>query len=98
MKKIILAAVITIAFAGAGCAGLLFTHVKQGVTATANSPGNRTGEACTTGILGLVAFGDGSIETARANGGITAISTVDQSTFSIPFGLYARRCTIVRGR
>ena len=76
--------------------GGLYTEEQYPVSATSNHSGNRVGEACAVQILGLVATGDASIEAARRNGGITAISTVDQTLNSYLF-FYAKTCTIVRG-
>jgi hypothetical protein len=104
MTKSILASVLAIGFLS-GCAtsmrspsnGFLYSDVYSGVTATANQTGNRVGEACSSSILGLVGVGDSSIEAARRNGGITMISTVDES-FKNYVGAYSTHCTIVRGR
>lgn len=92
-------------FVFAGCAtsfrspvtGFLYNDTKAGLTASSNQTGNRIGEACVTSILGLVATGDASIETARRNGGVTMISSVDESVNSI-MGVYTKYCSIVRGR
>lgn len=85
------------AMAKAPVTGLWYTDAHSSVTATSNQAGNRVGEACATSILGIVATGDASIETARRNGGITMISGVDDHATSI-LGVYAKYCTIVRGR
>jgi hypothetical protein len=59
----------------------------------------KTGIACTTNALFLVALGDSSIETAMKNGDITKIAFVDTSYsdlyFYYPF--YQKGCTIVKG-
>ena len=88
----------------AGCAiarspvtGSIYTDTHSSQSATSNQAGNRVGEACVTSILGVVATGDASIEAARRNGGITMISSVDESATSY-VGVYAKYCTIVRGR
>ncbi len=87
-----------------GCAGvrspvsgLWYTDVHSSVAATSNQAGNRVGEACASTILGLIATGDASIEAARRNGGITMITSVDDSANSI-LGIYGKYCTVVRGR
>jgi hypothetical protein len=77
--------------------GGLYSEEQFPVAATANPSGNRVGEACAFQILGLVATGDASIEAARRNGGISMISSVDQTLNSYLF-VYAKSCTIVRGR
>lgn len=85
----------------AGCAtplpGLIYSDTSGGKIATSNQSGNRVGEACATSILSLIATGDASIETARRNGGITMISSVDDKFNNILF-LYSKYCVVVRGR
>ena len=88
--------------ASVGCArapvmGIVYSDLQYAQSATSNQTGNRTGESCATSILGLVATGDSSIETARRNGGITLVSSVDES-YSTILGIYSKACTIVRGR
>lgn len=68
-----------------------------GEVATGNSTGNRVGESCVQSYLGLVAIGDASIEAARRAGGITMISSVDE-TINSAFIFYTKYCTVVRGR
>lgn len=47
-------------------------------------------------ILGLVAIGDASTDTAAKTGGITQISHVDEDMTGI-LGIYAQHCTVVHG-
>jgi hypothetical protein len=56
---------------------------------------SKSGTAEASGILG-VAFGDSSIHTAMANGGITKIHHVDMKTLSV-LGVYAKSTTVVWG-
>lgn len=56
----------------------------------------KTGEACVSSILGVVATGDASIEAAKKAGGITQVSHVDHEQFAV-LGVYATSCTIVHG-
>lgn len=99
LKRGVLALVTALAV---GCASIrgpalgLFTDTQSGVAATSSPAGTRSGEACISSILGI-STGDASIETARRNGGITLISSVDESTFSI-LGIYGKYCLTVRGR
>ena len=76
--------------------GAIYTGVQSGVAATPQA-GPKWGEACATGVLGLFAFGDASIEAARKNGGISSIASVDQKIMSI-LGVYSQYCTTVRGK
>lgn len=78
--------------------GLLYTDTQSGVSATSNPAGTRVGEACLNTILGLVSFGDATIETARRNGGITTITSVDEHSTGILGFVYGKYCTVVRGR
>jgi hypothetical protein len=80
---------------GFGPDGALFTSAKIGTYGT-GKPASRTGEACASSILGLVAIGDASVEAAKSQGGINDVSYVDYQIFSV-LGLYARLCTVVRG-
>jgi len=58
--------------------------------------GNKTGEACAMSILGIVAIGDGSIDAAKKDGGITQVASVDHKAFSV-LGIYGNVCTVVTG-
>jgi hypothetical protein len=101
MKNVSLALALIVlsgcAMARAPVTGAWYSDVQSSVNATSNQAGNRVGEACSSSILGLVATGDSTIEAARRNGGITQITSVDDSAMSI-LGFYAKYCTIVRGR
>lgn len=103
-KSLRLATGVVLALAAGGCAmarspvnGAWYTDVSSSVGSTSNQAGNRVGEACAISILGLIATGDASIETARRNGAITMITSVDDRATSI-LGIYAKYCAIVRGR
>jgi len=105
MKKVmILVLVVTVAAFAMGCAkasspvnGLLFSDVKAPISATSSTANSKTGEACASSILGLIATGDASIETAKKTGGITEVGSVDHSSMNI-LGFYAKFCTIVKGK
>ncbi len=75
--------------------GVLFTEVYGPVDA-GTTVGSREGKACAQSILGLVATGDASIQTAARNGGITNIGSVDHYTRNL-LGILGEFCTIVRG-
>ena len=77
--------------------GGLYSETTSPLMATSNPAGNRIGVACQQTILGAFASGDASIETARRNGGITMITSVDETGNSIAL-LYAKYCVVVRGR
>ncbi|RMG18827.1 MAG: hypothetical protein D6729_06350 [Deltaproteobacteria bacterium] len=75
--------------------GLYVDETGPGM-ATENALGSRTGEACSSSVLGLLVTGDSSIMTAARNGGITKIGTVNHKYKNI-LGLIASFCTVVTG-
>ncbi|MBE7437793.1 MAG: hypothetical protein HS115_04990 [Spirochaetales bacterium] len=79
---------------GFGPAGGFYTSTKIGVSAT-QPQGAKTGQACAQTVLGLVAWGDASIQAAAAAGGITNIRTIDYHGLSIL--VWGRLCTVVQG-
>ncbi|MEW6744652.1 MAG: TRL-like family protein [Planctomycetota bacterium] len=78
-------------------AGFLYMDVKGPITATENTAGDKVGEATATTILGWVATGDASIDTAASNGGISEIKTVDHHSWQI-LGIYGKFTTRVTGK
>lgn len=87
----------------AGCAnvatptaGLFYTKVQGPITTGTSSNASKTGQACATNILGILATGDASIDAAKKAGGISNVSSVDHDSTSI-LGLYATFCTVVKG-
>ncbi len=76
-----------------GCA----TKVLKEADITTNTGANqKTGEACVTNILGVVATGDASINKAAKNGGIKKVSTVDIT--GKPGFFTSEYCTKVTGK
>ncbi|MGZ3794232.1 MAG: TRL-like family protein [Bdellovibrio sp.] len=101
MKYIIaLAALATLSGCATGMTrngiGLIYTQVKDSITATEHAGGSKKGTACANNILALVSTGDMSIDTAKKNGSITKVTSVDYSQYSI-LGVYAETCAIVTG-
>lgn len=99
-----MAATGLVAMAMLGCAtaqspvnGLLWQDVKGGVMATEAYGGTAKGEACASSILGIVATGDASINTAKKNGGIVQVVAIDHTSNNI-LGFYAKYCTVVYGK
>lgn len=70
----------------------LYTDVKDGVTATSNPLGTKVGTSKASNILGVVAMGDASIQTAANSAGIKRISHVDVQKKNL-LGLFSS-CTI----
>jgi len=85
----------------AGCAtywpgGAIFVDGKMGVQAGSGAA-DKTGRACMTSILGLVATGDASIEAAKAAGGIKEVVNMNYEVNNI-LGVYGQYCLVVKGR
>lgn len=59
--------------------------------------GDKHGEACATGILGIAAFGDASLDAAKKAGGITEVHSVEFHGTNI-LGIYGQGCTEVHGK
>lgn len=57
---------------------------------------SKRGEACAQNVLGLVAWGDASLDAAKKNGDIKQVASVEQLPTRV-LGYYARYCTVVRG-
>jgi hypothetical protein len=78
--------------------GLLYTSHQAPLFAdqTTGEVGSKSGMSNTTSILGLVAWGDGSLQTAAENGGISNIRHVDYKYDNI-IGVYQKYTTIARG-
>jgi len=76
--------------------GLIYSGYKMGGN-VGSGQGTKTGEACASSILGLIAVGDASLTAAKTAGGITQVAHVDHDDFGI-LGLYASSCTIVVGQ
>ena len=76
--------------------GAFYTGVRGPIDSESASAASRSGRACASNILGMVATGDASIATAKRNGGISAVSAVDHDSMSV-LGVYSRFCTIVSG-
>ena len=101
-----LGALVVVTCLSSGCAmatggngavnGYFYSGYKMGGN-VGPGQGTKTGEACASSILGLIATGDASISAAKAAGGITQVAHVDHDDFGI-LGIYASSCTIVVGQ
>lgn len=101
-------AIIAASFLLASCAtgpspivGSVYTNLKgpnhgEYVSKVKKNITSQTGEACASSILGMIATGDASINTARKSVGIKKIQNVDYKFYNI-LGLYTKTCTLVTG-
>ncbi len=83
--------------------GIFYTGVKgvgpstQATVTDGQRPGPKQGKSCATGVLGLAAWGDMSLDAAKKAGGITRVDTVDYSAMGILGVAYTKNCTIITG-
>ncbi len=101
LKKITLVALSAFvlsscAFVKAPLTGFIYTDMKSPLTATSNGNSSKVGMAKAQSILGIVATGDASIETAAKNAGITKIHHIDEHATGI-VGIVATYEIIVYG-
>ena len=101
MLNIRIAAAAASALALSACAtpfplGQFYTEGVLPVGAGSATSATREGRACMQSFLGLVATGDGSVATAKAEGGITNVSSIDVEVSNI-LGFIGEYCTVVRG-
>ena len=66
-------------------------------TSGAGKSGDKAGEACATGILGIVAWGDASLDAAKKAGGITDLHSTEYHDTNI-LGIYHQGCTAAHGK
>ena len=62
-----------------------------------NKAAPKTGRACSTGILGVAAFGDASLDAAKKAGGITSVHSVEYEATAVLGIIYVTSCTVVHG-
>lgn len=94
---------VAIVFFG-GCAGwvdspargIVFTWVDGPIGATTYAQNVRRGDSCAFSLAGLVAWGDASINAAKAAAQIKEVSSVDHESLNI-LGIFGSYCTVVRG-
>ena len=101
------AVVAAVTFATAGCAGYPMGAIYSSTTtphpatrvetAGPARTGDKAGEACATGILGLIAWGDASTDAAKKAGEITDIHSLEFKGFNV-LGIYTQGCTEVHGK
>jgi hypothetical protein len=106
LLKLAIGGAMTMALVGCGYGypvGSLYTGtqvphpINRNETSGPGKSGDKAGEACATGILGLAAFGDASLDAAKKAGGITEVHSVEFHGTNI-LGIYTQGCTEVHGR
>lgn len=79
--------------------GCLYADIKTPLDTDLDETrlGDKVGKSSWQGWFWMVATGDAGIQAAAENGGITVIRHADTEMFSVVFGLYIRRTTVVYG-
>ena len=104
----VLAAVASLAGCGIGAAytqpggltpvaGIVMETTSGGILHDNGVTPTKTGKACGTSILGIVASGDTTVEAAMANGGIKKAVFTNQQIRYFVWGAYVEICTIAKG-
>jgi hypothetical protein len=107
MKNLMVAAAAVLSIGIVGCTGMYpYGAFYDGTTTPhammrvngdgANKAGAKTGESCATGIMWLVAWGDASVASAKAAGGIKEVHSVEFHDTNY-VGVYHVGCTVVHG-
>jgi hypothetical protein len=103
IKASLMMALLAVVFVsvGTGCVqsptgpGLIYMNVKGPLGPAGGTATPKVGKSCARVVLALFAWGDASIETAKRNGGITEVTTLDHTSFNLlGFGSF---CTVVHG-
>ena len=82
----------------AGNNGLFYTNVTRPVSVVDKQAlAVRRGEACSTGILGLYASGNSSVNRAKTRAGINEVHIVEERFTQFLAGVYTKYCTVVSG-
>ena len=84
------------AFAVSPVSGGLFTDVQYPFMVTGEVGASKVGTADASSVLGLIAIGDASIQTAMRRGGIEKVSHIDIQSKNI-LGIYATYTVYVYG-
>lgn len=73
------------------------SHLTQAEVSDGVRPGPKAGKACASGVLGLAAWGDMSLDAAKKSAGITRVDTLDFSSMAILGAVYVKNCTVITG-
>ncbi|MCW7480071.1 TRL-like family protein [Leptospira kanakyensis] len=80
---------------GFGPRGFLYTKTKIGIFGTGESS-KRRATSCVHSVLGLVSFGDASLEFLKSRSKIQNVTETNWTTLSI-VGIYANLCVEISG-
>ena len=72
-------------------------HFRSEVGPIGNAPATKSGEACASSFLWLIAAGDASVSTAKQNGGISKVASIEYQNRAVLGALWHQFCTVVHG-
>lgn len=81
---------------GATPVGVVYNQTSTGLSTNNGVKATKEGKTCSYSILSLIAFGDATVNKAKADGDITNVASVDNTSFNV-LGVYGRYCTVVKG-
>jgi hypothetical protein len=107
-RMAIVAAVCGVLLAAAGCfqapvvppTGLIYSEYNAPLTTEfdqTQASQLKTGQAYSTSILGLIAYGDCSLDAAAKDGGLSTIEYCDYSFFNV-LGVYQKFTVVAHGK
>jgi len=78
--------------------GLLFSTWDDTISGAVNNSVElkKQGKSCAVNVLGMVAVGDSSVESAKKVGSITKVAVADTTYLNV-LGIFVQRCTVVKG-
>ncbi len=106
MKKTLVVAFLSLILVSCGAktqsgvsSGILYSSWKDTISGAVDNSveEEKSGEACSSNVLGLVATGDSSIDNAKRQGRITKVAYAD-TTYMNVLGFYQEGCTVVIGQ
>ena len=106
-RVLVVACLVCLAMVCAGCystpakppIGAVFSDIQAPLTTELHGQptASRRGEASTESILGLVSWGDCSLEEAARDGGLTTIQYCDYAYQNVILGIYQKFTVIAYG-
>lgn len=96
MKKTVLLAFLVAGLSSCMPIGTLYSDITLPQQVT-SAPGSKIGKSSAVSVMGLVAMGDASVSTAKINGRIRTVSSVDVKSQTLLMGLLSRTTTIITG-
>lgn len=103
MKSLLKVGAVSLLALGCAPFGVIYHDVQAPPEGVSLTPVNgtrtiiKTGKSCAYGVLGLVAWGDASQQSAANDGGITKVYAADETRMGVLAFVYREYCTVVSG-